>query len=414
MELKGKQLTVLLLSMFIFTLGFGITVPVMPYFAKGLSGTVVDIGLLMGVFSAMELIFAPVWGKISDRFGRKPVMITGLIGFGIGFAASGLSTQLWMLYASQAFAGLMMAGIFPATMAYIADNTEPGDRTKQMGLLGAANGLGVIFGPALASIFAVWGLEIPFFATAVLAMVTAAITLVWLNEHKEDAPARAPEKTGDKVAWLQPQMLIFFLMMAFVMVAMASLEATFGYFTMDRFGLSEVPAPMPLLWTSVMLTGTNVMGIAFMFFGLVGAITQAALVDKVLKRIGEERTIITGLIALAAGTFTLILAGELVTAIIAACLMAVGIGLLMPAINGAVSSRTDRNNQGVVMGILGSFNSTGRVIGPIAGGLAYSVSMLLPYVGSAVLAIASAAFLAAWEQMTGVNLKEKSSEPAKP
>ena len=113
MELKGQQITVLLLSMFIFTLGFGITVPVMPYFANGLGGTVVDVGLLMGVFSAMELLFAPVWGKISDRFGRKPVMLLGLAGFAVGFAASGLSTQLWMLYATQAFAGLMMAGIFP-------------------------------------------------------------------------------------------------------------------------------------------------------------------------------------------------------------------------------------------------------------------------------------------------------------
>lgn len=411
MELKGKQLTVLLLSMFIFTLGFGITVPVMPYFAKNLGGTVVDVGLLMAVFSAMELIFAPVWGKISDRFGRKPVMFLGLAGFTLGFAGSGLSTQLWMLYACQAFAGMMMGGIFPAVMAYIADYTEPGERAKYMGLLGAANGLGVIFGPALASLFAIWGLTAPFFAAAVLALVTAVINLVWVTESREKHSAQATVKAKTRVAWLQPQILIFFLMMLFVMVAMASLESTFGYFAMDRFGLSEIPSPMPLLWTSVMLTGTNMMGIAFMFFGLVGAITQAALVDRVLKRIGEERTIIAGLLALAAGTVTLILAGELVTAVIAACLMAVGIGLLMPSINGAVSSRTDKDSQGVVMGILGSFNSTGRVIGPIAGGLAYSVSMLLPYVGSAVLAVASAVFIAAWNRLSGSRGKVEIPRP---
>ena len=165
---------------------------------------------------------------------------------------------------------------------------------------------------------------------------------------------------------------------------------------MDRFGLSEAPGPMPILWTTAMLTGTNVMGIVFTFVGIVGVITQAALVDKVIKRIGEERTIITGLIALAAGTFILIVAAELVTAIVAASFIAVGMGLMMPAINGAVSRRTDKASQGVIMGILGSFNSSGRVIGPVAGGFAYSISMLLPYVASIILALASAGFMILW------------------
>ena len=117
MEIKTKQITVLFLSMFIFTLGFSITVPVMPYFAKSMGGSVIDVGLLMAAYSAMELIFAPIWGKISDIIGRKPVILIGLMGFTVAFAAAGISSQLWMLYASQIVAGALAAGLDPAAMA---------------------------------------------------------------------------------------------------------------------------------------------------------------------------------------------------------------------------------------------------------------------------------------------------------
>lgn len=138
MEIKAQQVTVLFLSMFIFTLGFSITVPVMPYFAKGMGGSVVDVGLLMAAYSAMELIFAPLWGKVSDIIGRRPVIIIGLMGFTVSFAGAGMSSALWMLYASQVVAGALAAGIFPAAMGYIADSTEPDQRGSLMGMMGAA------------------------------------------------------------------------------------------------------------------------------------------------------------------------------------------------------------------------------------------------------------------------------------
>lgn len=398
--IKGGQLSVLMLMMFIFTLGFGITVPVMPYFVKSLGGSVVDVGLLMAAFSAGELLCAPIWGIVSDRIGRKPVMLAGLAGFGIAFGASGLATQLWMLYTAQLVAGIMMAGIFPAVMAYIADLSEPGERGKLMGMLGAANGMGIIFGPVLASVFTIWGLTVPFFVATALAMVTAAVTLVWIRESRHHE-AGSKSKAAGKTSWLQPQLLIFFLMMLFVMVAMSSLESTFGFYAMGRFGLSETASPVQVLWTTVTLTGTNFLGIGFMAFGLVGALAQVALVGKVIGRLGEERTIVVGLVALALGTIMLIFAWELVSVLISACLMAVGMGLMMPSINSAVSRRTDKDNQGAVMGVLGTFNSAGRVIGPIAGGIAFSIALILPYALSALIALISAAGLQAWTMKSG-------------
>ena len=187
MEIRSKQMAVLMLSMFIFTLGFGITVPIMPFFAKSLGGTVVDVGILMAAFSAAELLLAPVWGKASDRIGRKPVIVIGLLGFGIAFACTGLSGSLWMLYASQIFAGALAAGIYPAVMASIADQTEPGQRGRYMGLLGAASGMGVIIGPVSASLIALLGLNVPYFAAAALGLITMAISLAWLPETRVQA-----------------------------------------------------------------------------------------------------------------------------------------------------------------------------------------------------------------------------------
>lgn len=412
MEIRSQQVAVLFLSMFIFTLGFSVTVPVMPYFAKQLGGSVVDVGMLMAAFSAMEFVFATVWGKVSDAVGRKPVILIGLLGFTASFAIAGLSSQLWMLYASQIIAGALAAGIFPAAMAYIADSTSNEQRGSLMGLMGAASGLGVIFGPASASFFAIWGLSVPYFAAAALGLLTAIIAFMWLKE-----PARVAAKTEIKrkpAGFLQgfkPGLLAFFLLMFLAMVIMASLEATFGYYAMDRFSLSETPSPMPLLWTSVMLTGTNTLGIAFTFFGIAGVITQALVVGKMMEKIGEEKTIAIGLVLSALGAAMIVLSPELISIVISASVLAVGSGLMMPGINTAVSRRTDEDSQGVVMGMLGSFNSIGRTLGPILGGFAYSMAMALPYVASAVLSILSAAAFELYTRKSKGAVKAVSGTP---
>jgi MFS family permease len=413
MEIRSKQMAVLMLSMFIFTLGFGITVPIMPFFAKSLGGTVVDVGILMAAFSAAELLLAPVWGKASDRIGRKPVIVIGLLGFGIAFACTGLSGSLWMLYASQIFAGALAAGIYPAVMASIADQTEPGQRGRYMGLLGAASGMGVIIGPVSASLIALLGLNVPYFAAAALGLITMAISLAWLPETRIQAKSHTGARAPGWLSTLKPGLFIFFLMMLFVCMAMASLESTLGFFAMDRFDLSETPSPMPLLWITVKLTGTNLLGIAYLFFGVAGVLTQVLLVGRLMETAGEVRTIALGFILAGAGTITLLFAWEMALLLVAALLISIGIGLLMPSINTAVSNRTDKEQQGVTMGLLGSFNSAGRAAGPIAGGLAYSVSMLLPYAVSAAISLFSALLILVWRRKDRRGQKAVDITPAK-
>ena len=411
MEIKSKQLTVLLLSVFIFTLGFGVTVPIMPFFAKSMGGTVIDVGILMALFSAAELLFAPLWGRVSDRLGRKPVIMIGLTGFGLAFVATGMSTSLWMLYGSQMIAGALAAGIFPAVMASVADQTEPEQRGRYMGLLGAASGMGIIIGPVSASIIAMIGLNMPYFAAAVLGLVTAMITMAWFPETRTPATARIDAVAYSWRSALKPGLMVFFLMMLFVCMAMASLESTLGFFAMDRYGLSETVSAMPVLWTTVELTGTNLLGIAYLCFGIAGVITQVVFVGRLIESAGEARTIVLGFVLAGAGTVLLMVAWEMSLLLAAAAVIAVGIGLLQPGINTAVSNRTDKEHQGVTMGLLGSFNSAGRAAGPIGGSLAYAVSMWLPYAASGAISLFSALLIMVWHGK-GEDQKAVKSAPA--
>jgi len=397
MKIKTPQLTVLFLSMFVFTLGFSMVIPIIPYFAKNFGGTVIDVGFLMAAFSAMELLFAPVWGKISDKIGRKPVLIIGLLGFGVSFLIGGLSSQLWMLYLSQIMAGILVAGVYPAATAYIADVTLPEDRGSLMGMLGAASGLGMIIGPGLASIFAIWGINIPFFAASLIAFLTLTIGLLWLPESRiiniqNSNLNNISFKEAFKSSILS-YIAIFFFLMAFVAFVLGSIEGTFGYFLIDKFGLGQIPAYMPLLGTGIMLTGPNVIGIVFTFVGIMSVITQALLVGRTIKILGEEKTIILGLLLLAIGSTLFVFSIGLISMVFSSIIIAVAIGLIMPSISTAISNRTSEENQGVMMGLLGSFNSTGRVLGPLIGVFAYSISILLPYIGSSVMALLSALYL---------------------
>jgi MFS family permease len=207
-------------------------------------------------------------------------------------------------------------------------------------------------------------------------------------------------------------LLIFFLMMLFVCMAMASLESTLGFFTMDRYGLSETASPMPILWTTVELTGTNLLGLAYLFFGVAGVLTQVLLVGKLMETAGEARTIALGFLLAGAGTILLVLAWEMSLMLLASLVIAVGIGLLQPSIITAVSNRADKEHQGVTMGLLGSFNSAGRAAGPIGGGIAYSVSMLLPYVVSAAISLFSALLILVWRQKGSGDSKTAKAAPA--
>ncbi len=410
-KLKSRQVVLLAAGMLIFTMGFGIIVPVMPYYANSLGAVAFDLGLLMATFSVMQFIFAPLWGRVSDRIGRKPVMMVGLLGFGISFTITGLSSQpqllaiseligrftgltphIGVLFCSELVGGTLSAGIWPAVLAYIADITEPGERGGLMGLMGAASGFGIIFGPAISGFVATLGLTVPFFAAAALAYVTAALSYILLPESHARTASAATHKVPMMDA-LKTTLGVIFLLSLFISFAGAFIDSTFAYFVMDRFGLTGAPSAMPILGGSLTMTGPGVMGIVFATIGVIGVLCQGLLVGRVMAAIGEVKTIIAGLAFVGAGLLLLLASIDLVTLISFIALIGIGSGLVNPSLNTLVSKKTDPDNQGAMLGVLGSFNSFGRAIGPPAGGLLYMVNMALPYVASAGISAMAAVVL---------------------
>ncbi len=391
-QVKGRQMTVLMMSMFIFTLGFGIIIPVIGYYTKSMGAGPLELGLLMASMSAMQFLFAPLWGRISDRIGRKPVLLVGLLGFALSFIIVGFSTQLWMLFVALIIGGILTAGIWPAVLAYIADITTHEERGSLMGYAGAASGLGIIAGPAISSVLTTWGMTVPFFTSAALGLATAIAGFLFLPESLRQDRRAGPEKKMPVLSTLRTPLGMFFFLMLFATFALACIDTTYVYFISDRFGVSELPSGMPFLGGQLVLTGPNVLGIIFTAMGLIAVVSQLA-VGKMMQKYGEEKTIVFGFGVLCAGMAFVVITVDLASLVLVTCLIALGGNLLNPAINTLVSKRSPEDQQGATMGLLGSFNSIGRVLGPSMGGFAYVVSMLLPYLGSAAIALASMAIV---------------------
>lgn len=371
--------------MFIFTLGFGIIIPVFGYLTKSMGASALELGLLMATMSAMQFLCAPTWGKLSDRIGRKPVMLIGLFGFSLSFVLTGFSTQLWMLFAAQIIGGFLSAGIWPAVLAYVTDISTPEDRGKLMGFMGASSGLGIIIGPAISSILASWGLTVPFFAAAAISLATMLMGAVLLPESLEKGKQAHKVPKVSLIDTLKTPLGTVFFIMLFVSFAGACLDGTAAYFIMDKFHLTEQASSMPVLNSSMTLTGPNVMGVIFTIMGIVCVAVQLA-VGPLIGKYGEKNTMLIGLVLLAGSMLVMPFAMGLVSLVLIVSVMGIGMNLINPAVNTLVSKMAPPDRIGAMMGLLGSFNSVGRVLGPSVGGAAYMVSMTLPYVGSAVVA----------------------------
>ncbi len=395
MELKRQQILILAIANVIFTLGFGIIIPVLPYYSRNLGADAFTLGLLMASFSLMQFIFAPYWGMLSDRIGRKPVLAAGLVGFGLSFIIFGLSTSLWMLFVSRIVGGILSAGIFPASFALIADITEPGERGKIMGWMGAAAGLGIIFGPAICGVFVPFGMSVPFFVAGAIALVTVAALYVVMPESRAVTLDMHRNKTSITdsfkaiVTYLKTPIGIFLLLTMLINFALACYDGTFSYFIMDRFHLSsDVATTVPMLSAinfSMESTGPTLMAILFTAMGIVMLFGQGVLVGMALKDLKEEKTVIVGLLLSCVGLLAILASPDFVLMLLAACIIGVGSGLVMPSLSAYISGRTDRDTQGTALGVMGSYNSLGRIVGPPIGGFAYDLNMTLPYISSSVL-----------------------------
>ncbi len=365
-----KALPILFAVMFLVMAGFGIIIPVLPFYAENIGASPTELGYLMAVYSLMQLIFAPLWGRISDRIGRKPVIMIGILGLAFSFFLTGASDTLGMLFVARIVGGALSAANMPTAMAYVADITTPENRSKGMGIIGAATGLGFVFGPAIGGVFSKIDLSIPFFVAGGFSLFTFLLVLFFLKESlaKENRGQSEKEKTSMWQSFKGSQSILFFLQL-FISLSLAGLETTFAYFAAKKAGL-----------------GTIQLGYVFMIMGLVSAFIQGGVMGRVAKKYGEGLVIKAGIVISAIGFGLILLVDSFATAAIFLSIFGIGNGVIRPAVS-ALLTKTVASGHGSVTGLLSSFDSLGRIAGPPIGGALYGIAIGLPYISGILLSV---------------------------
>jgi DHA1 family tetracycline resistance protein-like MFS transporter len=346
----SRPLLIIFLTVFVNLVGFGIITPLLPFYAETFGASPLIIGLLFAAFSLAQLIAAPALGSLSDRFGRRPVLIFSLIGTVVSFVMLALAHSLAMLFAARIIDGLSGGNITTAR-AYIADVTEPQDRARAFGMLGAAFGLGFIVGPGLAGAFAHISYTAPIWAAAAVTLVATGMAIFWLPEtvHRASAVAVSPWRALPEVLQrrpLRPLLIADFIYWA----TFAVCTTTFALFASRRFGFD--------------VTRT---GYVLAAFGVLGVFVQGLLVGIVVRTAGVLRTLLIGL-ALAAAGWGLVAASTSIPMFLASLIPAgLGVGLCNACMVTLVGRGGSREEQGTVQGAAGALESLGRAVGPVWG-----------------------------------------------
>jgi DHA1 family multidrug resistance protein-like MFS transporter len=370
-----KNVAILSLALGVVMLGFGMVMPIMPFYVESMGASATDLGLLVAISPFIQLGASPLWGSVSDRRGRKPVLVVGLLGYGISMLLFGLSTKLWMLFVARGVGALLSSATMPTTMAYIGDSTSEQDRGGGMGALGAATGLGMVLGPALGGLLGSDSLSTPFFLTAAVCLLTLLLVLLFLPESlPAEARRQSAIKIGPALQFREMWRALFsslgvLLLMAFlVSFGLTNFQGIFGYYALKKFGY-----------------GTEEVGWILTVVGIVAALTQGVLTGPLTKRWGEATVIKATLLASAVSFALLLMANNLATVLLTTGLFTLPNALLRPAVISLTSKHAEAR-QGVAMGLNNSFNSLGRVIGPIWAGFIFDVNVDYPYLsGSAIM-----------------------------
>ena len=352
-----SPLVIIFVTVFIDLLGFGIIIPLLPFYAETFGASAMVVGLLATSFSLMQFVFAPIWGRLSDRWGRRPIILAGLLGSALSYLAFGLATSLPMLFAARILAGIAGANI-PTAQAFIADSTTPQNRARGMGLVGAAFGLGFIFGPAIGGFLSAWGYQAPAFFAATLSLANFSAALFFLPEslppERRGVSGRAGRIEAFRRAITRPRLPLVLLVSFLVMTSFASFESMFALFAEARFGF-----------------GATTIGYLFAWVGLVLAVVQCVLVGTLVPRIGEHRLVPAAILVMAVALAGHALAPTVPWLMAALGLLAMGMGFNSPSILAIVSRLADPADQGGTLGISQSLASLARILGPLWGGFVF-------------------------------------------
>lgn len=375
--MRKPTLLILFLIVFIDLMGFGIVIPLLPFYGEKYGPAPVTFGLLMASYSLMQFLFAPLLGRISDRFGRRPILMISLAFTVAGYLIFAFQQTIVHLFLARIVAGVAGANISTA-QAVIADVTEPDERAKGMGLIGAAFGLGFILGPAIGGIALGLGDRAPGLFAAALSAGAFVFALFVLPETRP--PQKRTSMEGRVRGWLtigrlsaalaHPQVGLLMVMFFLATFAFANFESTFALFAEDRLSLDAAHVTR-----------------LFVFVGVLAAVIQGGLIGRLSKRYGERRLLFAGALVLLPSYLAMVFSTTLSSTLVFLALLALGAGLTGPSLSSLVSRLSEADEQGGILGVYQSMASLARIIGPFWG--VYSLRSLgaaAPYLTAAMAA----------------------------
>ena len=368
----SKNTLILSFTLLVVMLGYGMIQPIIPFLITRLGASGRDMGILASVYAAMQLVCAPFWGTLSDRIGRKPVLLIGVLGYAIAMFIFGISTRFWMLFVARTFSGVLSSATMPTAMAYLSDNLPENRRGIAMGQLGAAVGLGVVLGPMLGGQLSVVSLSLPFFAGSALAL--ASLLLVYLLLPESHPAEAAEERTPKLTFWRKETLLpilrdpagVLMLLIFITSFGMTNFQGIIGLYALDRFAFD-----------------TRQVGAIWMVVGAVMILSQGLLTGALTKRFGAAAVIRIGLLIGAAGFLGLLAASGFEQILAACAFFILAVALIGPALNAHLSIYGGEH-QGALMGLNMACASLGRVVGPLWAGFSFDVNMAYPFFTGAV------------------------------
>lgn len=386
--MNSKNMFILLLSLVVVMMGFGIAMPVLPFYLESMGGRGIHFGLLIASYGLTQLIFAPVWGSLSDKHGRKPLLLVGMVGLGLSMLLLAFSTKLWMLYVAQLLSGSLSSATLPAAQAYAVDSTTTEDRGGAMGRIGGAIGFGIILGPGIGGFLASRSLSTPFLVASLFCLVTFLMIFLGLPEslpkekRSEDVEVKFMQVQGLWKNLFTP--IGFGLVIAFLAIfGQTIFSSVYGLYALAKFNYGPEQV------------GTILMGMSLMY-----AISQGVILGPLTKRFGEEKVITAALLGSSVGFVLILLSNTFVSIMISMSGFMLLNSLLKPSALSHISKKTT-GNQGKSMGIAESYMSMGRIVGPLWGGMIFDLDMRYPFLSGVVIFLI--VFLASVSRTKGLN-----------
>ena len=375
-------LSILLVNLFIAFLGIGLVIPVLPRLMNELHISGQVVGYLTAAFALTQLIFSPFAGKAVDRFGRKIMIVLGLIIFGLSELLFGFGKTIDVLFISRILGGLSAAFIMPAVTAFIADITTDENRPKALGYMSAAISTGFIIGPGIGGFLAEIGTRVPFYSAGVLGLVAAVFSIILLREPERPVITESAGGNENKSSFRKLLMPMFFIAFAVIFISsvgLAAFESFFSLYVDHKFGFS--PADI-----AIAITGGAILG----------AIFQVVFFDPLMKALGEINLIRIMLLLSAVLVFAMTLVNSYWMIMAVTFTVFIGFDLIRPAVT-TYLSRIAGNDQGFVGGMNSFFTSLANVFGPVIGGLLFDIDINYPYYFATVFIIAGLALAMFWK-----------------